>query len=446
MFRRKRKVIVPKPVFPKTLDELHFTFSEAGQLRNTETGEPFKFRIATKTHPFVLENKLHVSGGKMSERVSKLQNIYNETHLAAVGEAVGTEVERRLVEQLRMQQVRLPLGKQQSVNSMPIVHNGLTGVLDGPCTCSDDFTVNAEKLIVLIPSLNARVGQWDRRILFDESIDNGSIFNYVRQAAEEGYAVLATNPNGNYWRHGKSDIYIPYGKRYRLIPGNESPENHIDYIFENIVSLSPAKEIYVVAHGNGAQCVIRSLAQQYELFSKRVAILALLDSVHSAAALDRPALRVWLREHAINWMRADELPGMEVKDPRFGCRCIASGTEQSAIHSDEQRKAVFSAFRGELESLEPDEEIGDVNIAILDRDQVPEIDGGVQYDYYGQPMTEAPDLEAAGWSTTSTNGLDALQSTLNAYGMAAPAEPGEGYVDGINSRPPTPPPMDSDDE
>jgi hypothetical protein len=32
------------------------------------------------------------------------------------------------------------------------------------------------------------------------------MISYVRQAKEEGYAVLITNPNANFWRHRQANV------------------------------------------------------------------------------------------------------------------------------------------------------------------------------------------------------------------------------------------------
>jgi hypothetical protein len=96
-------------------------------------------------------------------------------------------------------------------------------------------------------------------------------------------------------------------------------------VIDNLFRRSPAERVYIVAQGNGGAACITALAAHYELFKQRVMLAALLDSGHSIDTLRTHAQRIWVRERCINWMISDDTPGVEIKDLRFGCRCLVSG-------------------------------------------------------------------------------------------------------------------------
>ncbi|RKP24881.1 hypothetical protein SYNPS1DRAFT_23074 [Syncephalis pseudoplumigaleata] len=299
MFRRKPAPVQPPPppAFPKTLAELGFRLLDEDKPLRKITGERFKFRV------------------KHDDKE------YNERHMIAVAETVGEEVERHLQEHYGCAKVNVPLGVPDDEPHSYVFY-------------SKDYTSNADKLLVLVSERNNRVGQWDRRYLFDVSVQNGAMFGYIQQAFSEGYAVLVTNTNTNYWRKGRSLKYID-------IPGNEDGVAHLRTVFRDIIPLSPAKIINIVAVGYGALCVIDMLGEFTGVFRERVAFINALESHHSADSLPTAGCK-----HTINWVVSNKQRATEVKDERFGCCCLAI----------EQRKLVFQSFNGQLQVVDDEED------------------------------------------------------------------------------------------
>ncbi|OLL23079.1 Protein FAM172A [Neolecta irregularis DAH-3] len=123
--------------------------------------------------------------------------------------------------------------------------------------CTPDINSNTEKLLVVIPE--SRIfGVWSDRALFDDTLNSGCVLQCIERAIKEGYSIVITNQEQLTWiRDLKKALSIPQCNALGLshhalqveIPGNETPQKHIQYVFEHFVLTAPAKAIYVLASG-----------------------------------------------------------------------------------------------------------------------------------------------------------------------------------------------------
>jgi NADPH:quinone reductase-like Zn-dependent oxidoreductase len=101
-----------------------------------------------------------------------------------------------------------------------------------------------KKLLVLIHGSGVvRAGQWARRLIINNSLTVGTQLPYIRKARELGYEVLVTNTN-----HHTSKL--------------RSPEQHINYVFEHIVTPSNAEAIAIVAHSYGGVLTVEMVQKK----------------------------------------------------------------------------------------------------------------------------------------------------------------------------------------
>lgn len=130
-----------------------------------------------------------------------------------------------------------------------------------------DFRAS-EKLLVLIHGSGVvRAGQWARRLIINNSLRHGTQLPYIERALELGYDVLVLNTNDNR-RNGVA------------IPNSASPEQHAEYVWQQLVLPSPAR-VAIVAHSYGG-IVTQRLAQRFgEHFAGKVFAVGFTDSVHS---------------------------------------------------------------------------------------------------------------------------------------------------------------------
>lgn len=85
------------------------------------------------------------------------------------------------------------------------------------------------------------------------------MLEYLRFAMDSGYGVMVLNPNCN-------SVTLPAtsnggegggaaaagGARKIQIPDSSSPEEHTLGVWDNLVAASAAREVYLLAYGNGS--------------------------------------------------------------------------------------------------------------------------------------------------------------------------------------------------
>ncbi|EXX77469.1 hypothetical protein RirG_023450 [Rhizophagus irregularis DAOM 197198w] len=218
MFKKKRTK-KEVHVFPRDLKELGYCIDEEGQLKTIVGGEPYKFEVREK------------------------DKAYNEALYDAILETIGDWVQDTLQKKFGMVRALLPIGVTESD-----VHTKIY--------VSPDYLTN-EKMMIFIPGTSHTIGIWSRRVLADKSVVEGSMIAYTQRAIEMGFSVVITNPNEVFWYKDKGVLILPKStSEFSTIPGSESPENHIKYVFENFVIPSGAQKIVIVANSYGGHCAI----------------------------------------------------------------------------------------------------------------------------------------------------------------------------------------------
>lgn len=159
-------------------------------------------------------------------------------------------------------------------------------------------------------------------IIIDDSLKTGTIFTYLEQAKAEGYEVIVLNPNINKYENGE------------LIPGNESEQNHVRYVWDNFVRKAKAKHVFIVAHSYGGVTVVDLLATREEEVMDRVRCIAFTDSAHYlyiGNPLHMPCKPLsekaenFLFERSRNWIRSDTKLDTPLEDIREGVYCVSAG-------------------------------------------------------------------------------------------------------------------------
>ena len=73
---------------------------------------------------------------------------------------------------------------------------------------SEKALTTPDKLLILIPGSQVQIGQWSRRVMCDENINDGSMATVCSKAFSQGYEVIITNPNANYWSANQSWVSV----------------------------------------------------------------------------------------------------------------------------------------------------------------------------------------------------------------------------------------------
>jgi hypothetical protein len=71
-----------------------------------------------------------------------------------------------------------------------------------------DALTTPDKLLILIPGSQTPLGQWSRRVMCDNNVNEGSMVATSLKALEQGYQIIIANPNANYWSDGQSLVKL----------------------------------------------------------------------------------------------------------------------------------------------------------------------------------------------------------------------------------------------
>ncbi|KAG0291143.1 hypothetical protein BGZ98_003125 [Dissophora globulifera] len=292
MYRRRIKRH-PPPVFGDTLEQMGFSIDSDGHLIDA-TGKRYEFDLKAKNRD------------------------YQEAHGRALGVAAMRIMLQRMENELGLIKAVVPIGIDDNDTTSPHAHILL----------SSDVK-EAKRVLVLVPGTMEMLGSWSRRILSNHHVEQGSMYDVVRQAREEGYGVAILNPNSHWWVDNQPSVDIPTKKDYALIPHLGSPEQHVDYVLRNFVQNFTSKEISFIAHKYGAHALVQALHAQFESFKDRVSAIAVIESTHSIDAFPDPIFQKWWSLNAVGFIQSEvEEKGKIEYKQHAGCNCIKAGTQQ----------------------------------------------------------------------------------------------------------------------
>eukprot|EP01106_Pelomyxa_sp_JSP_P016494 TRINITY_DN6177_c0_g1_i1.p1 TRINITY_DN6177_c0_g1~~TRINITY_DN6177_c0_g1_i1.p1 ORF type:complete len:411 (+),score=77.75 TRINITY_DN6177_c0_g1_i1:610-1842(+) len=117
-----------------------------------------------------------------------------------------------------------------------------------------------DRLLLLIANPEDRIGpgQWARSVCINEGINQGSVLPYVARAKQMGIAVMVLNP-------------------IEKVKGNQTPEEHIMYMWEHFIARTSLNQIAAVANKKGGDALF-SFIKSYPDTLDRFVSLAFVDS------------------------------------------------------------------------------------------------------------------------------------------------------------------------
>ncbi|KAJ3094982.1 hypothetical protein HDU97_007406 [Phlyctochytrium planicorne] len=199
---------------------------------------------------------------------------------------------------------------------------------------SPDALTSEKPLLLLIPGISIKVGQWARKIIINESLSKGSMLEYIQEATENGFNVLIFNSNKN--RMGN-----------RPIRGSEDPVRHVEYVWKNIVRNSSTKDILIVAHSYGGVCVGQLLDKNVHEMKDRVKAIALTDSVHSNLFQNADAAKL-MKKIGTNWVRSRDALDKPCSRVGNGCPFVSAGTTSHEHTTVVAKDSVFKFLKSRL--------------------------------------------------------------------------------------------------
>ncbi|XP_061428507.1 cotranscriptional regulator FAM172A-like isoform X2 [Lethenteron reissneri] len=276
----------------RTTAEFGYEFNTKGQLRSTRDGSRFKYNF-------------YGSGSRDQRRYE------------ALGEVITEYVYELLVKKCGLEKHYVPVEaiKRNEPFSFIFMSPG---------------ALQQEKLLLLVHGSGVvRAGQWARRLIINDCLDSGTQIPYIKRAMEEGYGVVVLNPNDNRidekrlkrQRKSMEDAkkrpqskstdasasgsgWSWWNRKYCSVKGNETPEEHLEYVWEHFVTKSVASKIFVVAFSYGGAAVVNLVNTRPDVLEKLSAV-AFADSVHRLHLSNQNVVR-WFKTFSVHWVRSSK--------------------------------------------------------------------------------------------------------------------------------------------
>ncbi|OQR86801.1 protein kinase [Achlya hypogyna] len=206
-----------------------------------------------------------------------------------------------------------------------------------PATCefytSRNWSV-AEKLLVFVcSSRGATSGVWSRSLLLRSGVNVGSMLPYFAKAIEKGYGVIVMNPNVN--------TVLRDDHTKEAIPGSETPEEHVQFVWENYIFPSAAHKIHFLAYGYGGVLISKFIFNPDIMYNLQ-ARLGNLGFLECQTTEKCPSeLQAFVSSRSVCWESSEAIPfGQEIGQGLFGL-CLSAGPKSSNTVTQTVLSSVF---------------------------------------------------------------------------------------------------------
>ncbi|CAF1544740.1 unnamed protein product [Adineta steineri] len=361
---------IPKTKHPKFIEEFNYAYKDSQHLRHCITNEKFIF---------------------LSQR-----------HYNLLGSCIDTYIQSLMKNnEWNYRELWLPI-KEDNTDD----HHDQVNIFT-----SNDFETNENGCLILIQGSGVvRPGQWARSCCINESLDIGTMFPYMAKAKEHNLSVIILNPNQTSYIVEKSvdiddtlptntemnvtneqkshevkdnkeadvrdqqisttnenidnqtenhpdgmliDYYLsprplPCSKKEK-IPNLSTSREHVLYVYDNIISKSPAKNFYIVAHSAGGDGLMYLLRKRQDKILSTLSKIAFTDSVHSILPFEPNEIKNFLKTNAIHFVASDKPMGESIDrayDFSQGSICeeVSAGHPKHEYTSGHCVEGVFKFF------------------------------------------------------------------------------------------------------
>jgi serum/glucocorticoid-regulated kinase 2 len=147
---------------------------------------------------------------------------------------IGRYVQAKLLNDMGFEALAIPDDEQAASTSV---------------LASSDWQTSERLLLIIQNAVGALMGIFSRSLCLDQGLSKGSMFPYIERARSAGCAVMILRPNTNSVQITNEDGTVTKTP----ILGSESPEAHVLFVWENIISKAEnLRKIALLGYGNGA--------------------------------------------------------------------------------------------------------------------------------------------------------------------------------------------------
>ena len=175
-------------------------------------------------------------------------------------------------------------------------------------------------LVIVIPSSGTYPGIWSRSLCINEGLMKGTMLPFFHRAMQEDMGIIVLNPNVNsYFDEETSEnpnvnsYFDEETSERKPIPYNDTPEKHVLYVWDRIISFTTAKDVLIIAYGEGGNHAKALIQARESVVLNKLRAIAFTESQHTLSSdlsfglsrVDSKATRDFLENHTLNWITSD---------------------------------------------------------------------------------------------------------------------------------------------
>ncbi|KAG3108910.1 hypothetical protein PI125_g11414 [Phytophthora idaei] len=267
----------------ESLEELDYYFDDAGTLRHCRTNQAVYELMSDE------------------RRAGELDDIVK---------AAIFHIQMEMLAELAFKQARVPLDPLPDEPKEARSSIFLTS----------DWRTNSNLLVVVNGGRGAQPGIWSRDLLIQEGLELGSMLPVMRRATACTFGVAVVNPSTN---------NVTIGNDTFPIRGSSSPDEHMLYVWDNIISRAQARNVYVLAYSFGAKSVVTLIQKREEQVVKRVNALVFAEGAYRIdPSTTSPAVAQFLKQRAINFKGDAQISvggHIPAEEEKLSCSCLSVG-------------------------------------------------------------------------------------------------------------------------
>ncbi|KAF9978426.1 hypothetical protein BGZ73_002322 [Actinomortierella ambigua] len=173
----------------------------------------------------------------------------------------------------------------------------------------------------------------------------GSVLSTIRRARANGYGVIITNPNTQFWYNGVATMHCPPSGELSIIPGIESPEKHVAYVLKHFVSRAKSNDIFFIAHQYGCHALLQSISEQFSTWKDRISACSCIESSHAIMGYNADEFPAWVRQNVVGYVMSNPEERGKVTYMRpQGCNFFSTGTMEFDHTVIEAMEPTFKFF------------------------------------------------------------------------------------------------------
>lgn len=206
-----------------------------------------------------------------------------------------------------------------------------------------DWRTNPNLLVVINGGRGVQPGIWSRDLLIQEGLELGSMLPVCRRAKANGFAVAVLNPFTN---------SVTVDNELIPIRSNATPDEHVLYVWDHIISRSQARNVCMLAYSFGAKLVTSLIQNREAQVVQRVKSIVFCEAAYRIdPATMSPLVGQFVKQRAINFKADANVPvGAHISEAeeQLSCNCLSVGDLAAITSSDSKTSSSPSSSSSSL--------------------------------------------------------------------------------------------------